>query len=295
MFVTLRAETLRVNGVLPCAVLAGLVGATLAAGPAAAQTPREPRAACIGVERSFETGKGELETPQLTTLLFSAADNDCTAIAPKLLTAGANVNARDRSGNTALIRAARNGRVAMITFLLESGADLEQRNLDGATPLLAAIEGNRTKAAETLLAAGANVATAGRSGVAPLAAAAYNGNLGMVEVLLAHKADPGAADSTGKTAIDYAAARGFTQIVARLLDAGVDVNAQDAHGLTALAWAAGHADDVPEAEAVALVTLLLARGANPALADDRGMTPLAIAKDMNHAEVAALIAAKTKP
>ena len=77
--------------------------------------------------------------------------------------------------------------------------------------------------------------------------------------------------------------------MARLLDAGVPVNAQYGHGLTALAWAAGHANDAPVADGIETVQLLLDRGADQSLADDRGRTPLMIAAARGHAEIVALL------
>lgn len=241
--------------------------------------------ACNDILRRFQLGQGELATPQLSALLFAAADANCTILAPDLIAAGASVATRDRSGGTALTHAARAGRTAMVQLLLAQGSDINQRDIAGSTPLFVAIEANRTQAARVLIEAGADIGTPGHGGVTPLAAAAYAGNAALVDMLLAGHADPSVADDTGKTAIVYAAARGFTPIIVRLLDAGLDVNAAYAHGLTVLAWAAGHADDVPDADAAALVRLLLQRGARADLVDDRGQTPSQIATDMGHASV----------
>jgi ankyrin repeat protein len=125
----------------------------------------------------------------------------------------------------------------------------------------------------------------GRAGVSPLAAAAYHGSSEIVEILLAHHADPNLKDTMGKTPILYAAARGFSTIVARLLATGIDVNTPYGNDLTALMWAAGHADDVPEQDAIELVTMLLSLGAQVDKADNRGRTALMIAAEQGHKEV----------
>ena len=96
----------------------------------------------------------------------------------------------------------------------------------------------------------------------------------VVDMLLARGGNPQDADATGKTPILYAAARGFSPIVERLLATGIDVNARYGNDLTLLMWAAGHSEDVPEQDGLYLVTLLLARGARVADADNRGRTPL---------------------
>jgi len=111
----------------------------------------------------------------------------------------------------------------------------------------------------------------------------------MVALLLAHKADPAAADTTGKAPIVYAAARGFAPIVRRLLEAGVGVNARYGSGLTALIWAAGHANDVPEPDGLAVVSLLLERGAALEAVDDRGRTALMTAAERDRLAVVDLL------
>ena len=52
-------------------------------------------------------------------------------------------------------------------------------------------------------------------------------------------------------------------------------------------WAAGHSNDVPEAEGLATVEVLLAAGAPVGPADDRGRTALMIAAGRGHAAIAA--------
>ena len=248
--------------------------------------------ACTIITRNFELDRATLGTPQLSALLFSAADNDCPDIVRPLIEAGGSLATRDRTGGTALHHAARAGRSGMIRVLLAQGADINQRDINGATPLSIAIETSHQAAARALIDAGADVTLPGHSGVTPLAAAAYKGSVDVLDTLLRRGADPKAPDSTGKPAILYAAARGFTQIVTRLLDAGSDVNQVYANGLTVLSWAAGYAEDVPASEGAGLVRLLLERGARVNTADDRGMTPLMIAASMDHAEVAELLLAR---
>lgn len=245
--------------------------------------------ACAIIARNFAQDRATLGSPQLSALLFSAADNDCPDLVRPLIEAGGSLATRDRTGGTALHHAARAGRVGMIRVLLAQGADINQRDINGATPLSIAIETSHSAVARALIDAGADVTLPGHAGVTPLVAAAYKGSADVLDTLLRHGADPKAPDATGKPAIVYAAARGFTRIVAKLLDAGVDVNQVHANGLTALSWAAGYAEDVPASDGVALVRLLLDRGAKLDIADDRGMTPLMIAASMDHAEVVELL------
>jgi uncharacterized protein len=71
--------------------------------------------------------------------------------------------------------------------------------------------------------------------------------------------------------------------VQRLLDAGVDVNAAYHNHLTALMWTAGY-------DQAQTASMLLARGANRALRDDRGMTAGDIAQQTGSTRVVALLA-----
>lgn len=73
-------------------------------------------------------------------------------------------------------------------------------------------------------------------------------------------------------------------MVQRLLDAGVDVNRLYRNNLTALTWAAGY--DRPDT-----IKLLLARGADPALRDNRGMTAQDIAAQTGSSHAAVLLSA----
>jgi uncharacterized protein len=50
-------------------------------------------------------------------------------------------------------------------------------------------------------------------------------------------------------------------------------------------WAAGHPDDVGDAEAMAVIGLLLERGARVDDADDRGRTALMIAAEQGHSGI----------
>jgi ankyrin repeat protein len=249
----------------------------------------EDAATCATLASEFEARRAELEPPQISAALFKAADFGCETFANRLLESGASVAARDRMGGAALAHAARGGHDGVARLLLAHGAVVDLRDVQGSTPLYAAVEGNRYRAAAVLLASGADVNLPGRAGVTPLAAAAYNGNLKIADLLLAHGADASLRDLGGKAPILYAAARGFGSVVTRLLATGVGIN--DAYGnkLTLLMWAAGHANDVPVDDGVALVAMLLDKGALIDARDNRGRTALMTAASLGHDEIVALL------
>lgn len=241
---------------------------------------------CPDLERRVELLRSGGTHLELVGIMFLAADSGCEPLVAKLLDAGVPSLARDREGNTAVTRAAKAGQSGVVRLLIERGADLEQRNIQGATALFAATVANRMRVVQQLADAGARVDAPGRGGVSPLSAAAFNGNDRLVAWFLARGADPRDRDTTGKSAVVYAAARGFTTIVKRLLDAGVDVDQRYGNDLTLLMWAAGHANDVPEADGVATVELVLSRGGKVDDADNRGRTALMMAAEQGHAAIA---------
>lgn len=240
---------------------------------------------CEDLNLKFQSAAGGENFRKLNFYLFDAAERGCLELAERFVAAGADVNARDRFGNTALNIAARMGHKDVISLLIGQGSDVVKPNLAGSTPLLRAVESDRRRAAKLLLEAGADPNTGNLKGIQPLTAAAFNGNDRLVTLLLEHGADPAHADRTGKTAIIYAAGKGFTGVVERLLEAGVTVDLTDSHDLTPLMWAAGHANDVPAKEALATIDLLLSRGADLDRRDDRGRNALMIAAERGHEDV----------
>ena len=74
------------------------------------------------------------------------------------LDAGANVNAKDKDGITALMVAAEvNSNPEVINVLLKAGADVNEKDEYGGTALMSAAYGNNLKAIDVLLKAGADV------------------------------------------------------------------------------------------------------------------------------------------
>jgi ankyrin repeat protein len=64
-----------------------------------------------------------------------ATKNGHTDIVQSLLNNGANVNAIDNKGRTALILASENGAAGIVQILLEKGADINAQNFYGETAL----------------------------------------------------------------------------------------------------------------------------------------------------------------
>jgi uncharacterized protein len=79
----------------------------------------------------------------------------------RLLTAGADINAYDRYGQTALMIAARNGESSVVHFLLNNGAGLDYTAKYGLSALMLAVIGGHADIVRALVEAGADLTIRG--------------------------------------------------------------------------------------------------------------------------------------
>lgn len=95
----------------------------------------------VGIVRSGVPPQGQqAPTPGgMTPLLFAARDGRLEA-AQLLVTAGANVNARDANGISPLLMAISNNQIPVAAFLLSRGADANAADWWGRTPLWSAVD-----------------------------------------------------------------------------------------------------------------------------------------------------------
>jgi len=142
-----------------------------------------------------------------------------------LLTQGADVNAAQGDGMTALHHAAERGDAELTAMLLYAGANVSAATRIGQyTPLHVASQAGSVAVAAALLKAGANVgARTTTTGVTALHLAAASGSPDLVTLLLDHGADPNARDAQwGQTPLIYAAAQNRSEAIRRLLARGAD-------------------------------------------------------------------------
>ena len=123
---------------------------------------------------------------------------------PVLLRRGANVNAKTKTGCTALHMSSMHGSTLAIKMVLEhGGCDVNVQNKDGRTPLHYAASAN-IAAIPMLVKAGAELEVRDTAGATPLlmAANSSNGNaIDAFELLVRLGADPNAQDLKGRTAL----------------------------------------------------------------------------------------------
>jgi uncharacterized protein len=154
-----------------------------------------------------------------------------------------------------LVDAAKNADTEALRVLVKQGANVNAPDGDGSTALHWACYRDDLESADLLIRAGAKVNAANDLGVTPLWNASQNGSEAMVKRLLAARADPNAALLAGETPVTVAARSGYPGVVELLLANGGNPNVHGARGQTPLMWAV--AQKHPD-----VVKVLLAHGAS---------------------------------
>ncbi len=202
----------------------------------------------------------------VTALHMAAYDLAKTRL---LLERGAKVDAATGAGDTALMIAAdRPGNVAVAALLLETGANPSAKPANGFTALLRSGVNGDLALMRLLIAKGAKVA----DNQELARSSAFGHCRECVEIALAQGASPNGARQM-RTALQDAAGFGDLTVVKMLVEKGADVKAVDRRGYTALMRAAISY----EPGAPAVVDYLLAQGADPKPKNDLGETGLSLA------------------
>ncbi len=229
-----------------------------------------------------------------TTALHWAAHNDNADLVERLIEAGANVNASNDYGATPLTEAAVVGNADVVELLVAGGADVNAPGKDGQTPLMVLARGSSVAAARVLLEHGAdvNAREAWRDQTALIWAAAQN-QPAMVKLLLEHGADPDARSEpptwdrqiSGEkrrlfrpfgalTALLYAAREGCVECARSLVEGGADIDLSGYRGITPVMMALDNFH-------FDLAAYLVEAGASLNVWDWWGRSPLYVAIDMN--------------
>jgi ankyrin repeat protein len=120
----------------------------------------------------------------------------------KLLTEGADVNATDSSGRTALVEAAWGGHTDIVKYLIEKGANVNTGDNVGYTALMRASEEGHNAVVTVLVQKNADVNLRGKvRGTTALMLAAEQGHIKTLEILLEHGAKVNAVDQYEETAM----------------------------------------------------------------------------------------------
>lgn len=191
----------------------------------------------------------------MNVLLFEAALKGDFEAVRRYIDMGANPNAKDTDGNSAInaIAAKNNPDMDMMNcfrYLLIKGADANFQNNDGSTPL-----------------------------ISHFAAGCFN--KAVLDVLFQYGADADRKNYDGLSAMFYAVSGGNLQGAEYLLSKGADINLKDSRSETALHYATRNSE-------YDIVTFLLNNGADKNIYNDSGKSPLDMAKESNDEKMFAI-------
>ena len=228
-----------------------------------------------------------------TPLHWAAHFGKAATAAALLAIPTVRVNAPDDAGDTPLHWAAMGGwdDNSVLKLLLAHGADVNARNKEGDTPLLATFDGPHGSFAQSLLIAhGTDVTIHGKYGRTALHYALFSDDDrsqggAFNDRLIAHGADVNARDQNGQAPLHSAANSDAAVWASYLLSKGADVNLPDGQGETPLHLA------VQADRRKSLAALLAARGVAIDARDHQGQTPLYEAARLGHTEIARLLLA----
>lgn len=216
------------------------------------------------------------------TLMHVAVHGNRRDMVDILVLRGGDINAKDHQGQTPFVKECHHGRTSMLAFLIERGADPFATDDNSSTGLHGAAMNGRIGAMRRLLSFGLNIETEDNNGHTPLIAAIAAGQEKAALWLIKRHANVKVISTEKKrTLLHYVAIRDMQRVVEKLLETGdMDTNVKDYKGNTSLALACRRGSP-------ALITTLLAHGADPESAADMNYRPLHIALEMNN-EPAAL-------
>jgi uncharacterized protein len=233
--------------------------------------------------------------------LSDAAKNGDKEALRSLIQKGANVNATEADGSTALLWATHRDDIEAVELLLRAGAKVNVANDLGATPLWAACQNGNETIVKRLLAAGANPNAKLLLGETPLMEASRVGNTGIVEQLIAKGADVNAKATRDQTALMWAVAQKHPDVVKVLLAHSADIHARSSawsevvavppHGYLGYNQNMPVGNDTPLLFAarvgdLASVKMLVAAGADANEADAWGITAMVLAAHSGFDDVA---------
>lgn len=200
--------------------------------------------------------------------LIIASENASPQIVQTLIHSGANVNAQDDVGFTALMKASNR---AVAELLIDNGADIHAKTIFGKTALHTAAANGKKDVVEALIAANADVnIKESFGGHTALHEALVSGNNEIAEALIEAGADTDTLTSHGSSSIELAIWFGNLEIVKLLMQKGAVVN------MDKILLSAATSKDI------GITKFFVDQGANINAQDNTGMTPLHFSSFQRH-------------
>ncbi|SPP76636.1 blast:Protein TANC2 [Drosophila guanche] len=186
-------------------------------------------------ENEFDLDVNGLEPSSGELALTAAARHGCVDVVCILLSRGAQIDARNRQGYSALWLAVKEGHWSVVEQLLQRGALVDEPlGQTRKTPLMIAAEEGHLELVELLLARGAALEAQDHEGFTALSWACLRGHLAATKCLLEHGCNRHHEDHNGRTSLDLAAYQGAAGLVLYLLDQGGNLEHIDVHGMRPL-------------------------------------------------------------
>jgi ankyrin repeat-rich membrane spanning protein len=159
-------------------------------------------------------------------------------LAQLLIDKGANIDARNRTGWTALIWASVNGYKEMVELLIKNGANLNIKNIDGWSALIGAVFKNHYNIAQLLIENGIVVNVEDKYLISAMIFTYDKGYSKLFKLLFeAEVNSENIRDKQGNTLLIMATRLELEGVVKSLLENGANVNERNNDNETALIWA----------------------------------------------------------
>ena len=224
------------------------------------------------------------------TPLHEASSKGNAEIVQTLIDAGADVNAEDLIGSRPIETASLYGHAKVVKILEEAGGTYPIEVLTQQLQL-EMMTGGDISTIQSLIDAGADVNVPHKLwGTHPLQNAASYGKVEVVRLLIDSEANVNSMDTNDITPLHSAMEFGSVEIVRLLIDNGADVNAQDFELDSPLHWAVMRPIHPTRKDAyIKVVRILLDNGADVNALNDSGFTPLDLAEEHQHVEIAQML------
>ncbi|GBN93335.1 Ankyrin-3 [Araneus ventricosus] len=184
---------------------------------------------------------------------------------------GCPVDIRTKSGSTALLLATLGGRVEVLSFLLDNGSDINAEDQKGCSALKHAVNANNKKILELLIKKGANLSAAKERTL--FLSAVTQGHEDIVDFFLSRNPNVSASNSQiSEFPLHTAVYFGHVSVVKKMLEKvkKEEINVRDKSSKTPLIIAA-------ERDHCEIAQLLLSKGADPGVPSKYGEYPLLLA------------------
>ena len=192
-----------------------------------------------------------------------------------------------QQASTQLLRAASDGDADGVALALRNGANIEARDDHERTALLIAATEDHVDVARLLVERGASPDALDDRHDTPWLVTGVTGSVAMLEALLPAKPDLRIRNRYGGISVIPASERGHVDYVRRVVQTDINVNHINDLGWTALLEAVILGDGSKPYQQI--VHILLDAGADPAIADNDGVTALQHAEQKGQDDVAKIL------